>query len=39
MTLTVDLHHHVIPDFYWEAPNEDGSAAGRTGLDRALGSR
>jgi aminocarboxymuconate-semialdehyde decarboxylase len=28
MTLTVDLHHHVIPDFYWEASNEDGSAAG-----------
>jgi hypothetical protein len=19
MTLTVDLHHHVIPDVYWEA--------------------
>jgi aminocarboxymuconate-semialdehyde decarboxylase len=28
VTLTVDLHHHVIPDFYWEASNEDGSAAG-----------
>jgi 6-methylsalicylate decarboxylase len=28
MTLTVDLHHHVIPDFYWEASNEDGNAAG-----------
>jgi 6-methylsalicylate decarboxylase len=28
MTLTVDLHHHVIPDFYWQASNEDGNAAG-----------
>jgi aminocarboxymuconate-semialdehyde decarboxylase len=28
MTLTVDLHQHVIPDFYWEASNEDGHAAG-----------
>jgi 6-methylsalicylate decarboxylase len=28
MTFTVDLHHHVIPDFYWEASNEGGNAAG-----------
>jgi aminocarboxymuconate-semialdehyde decarboxylase len=28
MTFTVDLHQHVIPDFYWEASNEDGNAAG-----------
>jgi aminocarboxymuconate-semialdehyde decarboxylase len=28
MSLTVDLHHHVIPDFYWKASNEDGNAAG-----------
>jgi aminocarboxymuconate-semialdehyde decarboxylase len=28
MSLTVDLHHHVMPDFYWQASNEDGSAAG-----------
>jgi 6-methylsalicylate decarboxylase len=28
MTLTVDLHQHVIPDFYWEASNEDGNAPG-----------
>jgi len=28
MTFTVDLHHHVIPDFYWQASNEDGNAAG-----------
>jgi 6-methylsalicylate decarboxylase len=25
---TVDVHHHVFPDFYWEASNEDGHAAG-----------
>jgi 6-methylsalicylate decarboxylase len=28
MSFTVDLHHHVIPDFYWDASNEDGNAAG-----------
>jgi 6-methylsalicylate decarboxylase len=28
MSLIVDLHHHVMPDFYWEASNEDGNAAG-----------
>ena len=28
MALTVDLHHHVIPEFYWQASNEDGNAAG-----------
>jgi len=28
MSLTVDIHHHVMPDFYWEASNEDGNAAG-----------
>jgi 6-methylsalicylate decarboxylase len=26
--MIVDLHQHVIPDFYWEASNEDGNAAG-----------
>jgi 6-methylsalicylate decarboxylase len=41
MSLTVDLHQHVIPDFYWEASNEDGNAAGginppRWSLDRAI---
>ena len=41
MTLTIDLHHHVIPDFYWEASNEDGNAAGginppRWSLDGAI---
>jgi predicted TIM-barrel fold metal-dependent hydrolase len=28
MSLIVDTHQHVIPDFYWEASNEDGNAAG-----------
>jgi 6-methylsalicylate decarboxylase len=41
MSLTVDLHHHVLPDFYWEASNEDGNAAGginppRWSLDGAM---
>ncbi len=41
MSLTVDLHHHVIPDFYWEASNEDGNVAGginppRWSLERAI---
>jgi predicted TIM-barrel fold metal-dependent hydrolase len=28
MSLIVDVHQHIIPDFYWEASNEDGNAAG-----------
>ena len=41
MSLIVDLHHHVIPDFYWEASNEGGDAAGgitppRWSLDGAI---
>jgi aminocarboxymuconate-semialdehyde decarboxylase len=41
MSLTIDLHHHVIPDFYWEASNEGGNAAGgitppRWSLDGAI---
>jgi len=41
MSRTVDVHHHVIPDFYWEASNEDGNAAGgitppRWSLDGAI---
>jgi 6-methylsalicylate decarboxylase len=41
MSLTVDLHQHVIPDFYWEASNENGNAAGgitppRWSLDAAI---
>ena len=23
MTLTVDVHHHMLPDFFWQATNED----------------
>ena len=29
MSLTVDVHHHVIPDFYWQASNEDGACRRR----------
>ena len=41
MPRTIDLHHHVIPDFYWEASNEGGNAAGgitppRWSLDGAI---
>lgn len=41
MALTVDLHQHVIPDFYWQASNEGGEAAGgitppRWSLDGAI---
>jgi aminocarboxymuconate-semialdehyde decarboxylase len=41
MSFTVDVHHHVIPDFYWEASNEGGHAAGgitpaRWSLDGAV---
>jgi len=41
MSRTVDLHHHVIPDVYWQASNEDGDAAGgitppRWSLDAAI---
>ena len=41
MSFTVDVHHHVIPDFYWEASNENGNAAGginppRWSLDGAI---
>jgi len=41
MTPVIDLHHHVIPDFYWSASNEDGDAAGgitppRWSLDTAV---
>src|SRR3954447_24819979 len=41
MSRTIDLHCHVIPDFYWEASNEDGNLAGgitppRWSLERAI---
>jgi hypothetical protein len=22
MTFTVDVHHHILPDFFWQATNE-----------------
>jgi aminocarboxymuconate-semialdehyde decarboxylase len=28
MTFTVDLHHHVLPEFFWQATNEAGHPAG-----------
>jgi predicted TIM-barrel fold metal-dependent hydrolase len=41
MSRTIDLHCHVIPDFYWEASNEDGNLAGgitppRWSIERAI---
>jgi predicted TIM-barrel fold metal-dependent hydrolase len=41
VTRIIDLHQHVIPDFYWEASNEGGNAAGginppRWSLDGAI---
>jgi aminocarboxymuconate-semialdehyde decarboxylase len=41
MSPTIDTHHHVIPDFYWQASNEDGNVAGginppRWSLERAI---
>ncbi|HEX6402150.1 MAG TPA: hypothetical protein VF003_03150 [Pseudonocardiaceae bacterium] len=28
MTFTVDLHHHVLPNFFWQATNEADHPAG-----------
>jgi aminocarboxymuconate-semialdehyde decarboxylase len=41
MSPVLDVHQHVIPDFYWEASNEEGNAAGginppRWSLDGAI---
>ena len=41
MSRVIDLHHHVIPDFYWAVANEGGNAAGginppRWSLDAAI---
>jgi aminocarboxymuconate-semialdehyde decarboxylase len=41
MSPIIDTHHHVIPDFYWQASNEDGNVAGginppRWSLERAI---
>jgi aminocarboxymuconate-semialdehyde decarboxylase len=41
MSLVVDVHHHVIPDFYWRESSADGHLAGgitppRWSLDGAI---
>jgi aminocarboxymuconate-semialdehyde decarboxylase len=28
MTFTVDIHHHILPDFFWAATNEAGNPVG-----------
>ena len=28
MTFTVDIHHHILPDFFWAATNEAGHPVG-----------
>jgi len=28
MTFTVDVHHHILPDFFWAATNETGKPVG-----------
>jgi 6-methylsalicylate decarboxylase len=28
MTFTVDIHHHVLPDFFWQATNEGSNPVG-----------
>jgi 6-methylsalicylate decarboxylase len=28
MTFTVDVHHHILPDFFWAATNEIDNPAG-----------
>jgi predicted TIM-barrel fold metal-dependent hydrolase len=28
MTFTVDVHHHMLPDFFWQATNEGGHPVG-----------
>ena len=28
MTFTVDTHHHILPDFFFQATNETGHPAG-----------
>jgi 6-methylsalicylate decarboxylase len=31
VTFTVDVHHHVLPDFFWRATNEGDHPVGRIG--------
>jgi hypothetical protein len=28
MTFTVDIHHHILPDFFWQATNEGDQPVG-----------
>ena len=28
MTLTVDIHHHILPEFFWQATNEQSGPVG-----------
>ncbi len=28
MTFTVDIHHHMLPDFFWQATNEGDHPVG-----------
>lgn len=28
MTFTVDVHHHILPDFFWQATNDQHSPVG-----------
>jgi 6-methylsalicylate decarboxylase len=37
VTFTVDIHHHMLPDFFWQATNEGGTPVG--GLTPPLWSR
>jgi predicted TIM-barrel fold metal-dependent hydrolase len=37
VSLTVDIHHHILPDFFWQATNEGDSPVG--GISPAAWSR
>ena len=37
MSLTVDIHHHILPDFFWQSTNEGDSPVG--GISPAAWSR
>src|SRR6266481_6021226 len=28
MSFTIDVHHHILPDFFWSATNEAGNPVG-----------
>ena len=28
MHFTIDVHHHILPDYFWRATNEAGSPVG-----------